>query len=141
MKIINKISLYFLFALLVACSGVKNNSNKPLYEILTIQDNGGANINFYEIISEPNEISMLIGDENLKHKIKSDDIKTSNFILLNLGEKNYGGFTITVERVEETPENIIVYTKEIKPQGMSTDVISYPYTVVKINSKKPIIIK
>ena len=136
-KVLSVVALAFL----LSCSTNKNLANKPLFEVLTVQENGGANINFYEIISEPSEIPMLIGDENLKHKIKADDIKKSNFILLNLGEKNYGGFTIIVEKVEETPENIIVYTKEVKPQGMATTVITYPYTVVKINSKKPIIIK
>lgn len=136
-----KLGLVVVLTFLWACSGSKKTVVKPIFEVLTMQDNGGANINFFEIISEPSEISMLMGDENLKNKIKREDIKTSNFVLLNLGEKSSGGYTIGIDRVEETPENIIIYTIENKPNGMVTTVMSYPYSVVKINSKKDILIK
>lgn len=136
-----KTGLLIVLIFLWACSSSKKILVKPVFEVLTMQDNGGANINFFEIISEPSEIAMLMGDENLKNKIKKEDIQTSSFVLLNLGEKNSGGYTIGVDRVEETPENIIIYTKENKPNEMVTTVMSYPYSVIKINSKKEILIK
>ncbi|MNF10763.1 hypothetical protein D3C80_2118070 [compost metagenome] len=60
-----------------------------------------------------------------------------------MGEKNTSGYSIDVEKVEETDKNIIITVKENSPakDAMTMQVISYPYTVVKIHSKKEIIIK
>lgn len=127
-----------------SCSTANTKSkNKKLYEVLTEQSDGGGNIHFFEILSEPNEIAMLQNDENLKKKITAEDVKNSNFLILNMGEKNTGGYSITVENVEETADKIIVTVKETepKPGEMVTQSITYPYCIVKINSKKEITVK
>ena len=134
----------FLVCVLISCGSTKTATDKkPLYEILTEQSNGGGNIRFFEILSEPNEIAMLQGDENLKRKIKDEDVKTSNFVILNMGEKSSGGYSISVENVEETADKIIITVKESEPEpgSMVTQAITYPYAIVKINSKKEITIK
>jgi len=140
----NKLVVGALLLLIVSC-GVKpqTGGSKSLYEVLTQQPDGGANIRFYEILTEPREISMLTNDENLKDKISSEDITNSNFIILNMGEKTSGGHSITVESVVETSDKIVVTVKENEPSagGINTTAITYPYSIVKINSKKPIEIK
>ena len=75
--------------------------------------------------------------------MQPDDINTSNFILLNMGEKTTGGYSIEVVKVEELSDKIIVTVKENAPKTGDnvTDAITNPYAVVKINSKKPIEIK
>ena len=115
----------------------------PLFEVLTQQSDGGASIRFFEILSEPNEIRMLQNDENLKNKISPNDIQNSNFIVLNMGEKTTGGYKIGVDTVMETDKNIIITVKETIPEpgGMVTQAFTNPFCVVKINSKKEIIIK
>lgn len=117
--------------------------NRPLYEILTQQSDGGGNIHFYEIVSEPKEMPMLQHDEHLRGKITADDIKTANFLILNMGEKTSGGYSITVDNVVETADKVIVTVRENEPAKatMSTTAITYPYAVVRINSKKPIVVK
>lgn len=139
-----KILCAIAIVLLVSCGTKQVSADKrQLYEILTQQENGGGNIQFYEILTEPKEIVMLQGDENLKGKIKAGDIDKANFIILNMGEKSTGGYAISVENVVETADKIIVTVKEItpKPGAMVTQAITYPYAVVRINSKKPIDIK
>lgn len=139
-----KIVFALLTVFLVSCSSsIKQTGKKPLFEVLTQQSDGGANIHFFEILSEPNEIAMLQNDDNLKHKIHSEDVQTSNFIVLNMGEKATGGYEIGVETVVETDKNIIITVKETlpEPNAMVTQVVTYPYCIVKINSKKEIIIK
>jgi len=86
---------------------------------------------------------MLQNDEHLKRKIKEDDVKNSNFVILNMGEKRSGGYSITVENVEETADKVILTVKENEPEpgAMVTQAITYPYAIVKINSKKEITIK
>lgn len=139
-KVISVLAVFVL----ISCGAKKaSDSNTVLYEILTEQSNGGGNIKFFEILTEPNEIVMLQNDPLLKDKMKHDDINNSNYVILNMGEKNTGGYSIGVEKVEETDKNIIITVKENTPakDAMVMQVVSYPYTVVKIHSKKEIIIK
>lgn len=140
-----KIISAVLVLVLVSC-GVKKNddtNSKVLYEVLTQQSDGGGNIKFFEILTEPNEIKMLENDPLLGDKMKHSGIHNSNYIILNMGEKNTGGYSIAVEKVEETDKNIIITVKENNPSAdsMQLQSITYPYTVVKINSKKEILIK
>lgn len=133
-----------LTLVLVSCSSsIKQTANKPLFEVLTQQQDGGASIRFFEILSEPNEIAMLQNDDKLKNKIHSNDIQTSNFIVLNMGEKTTAGYQIGVESAVETDKNIILTIKETvpEPNTMVSQVVTNPYCIVKINSKKEIIIK
>lgn len=139
-KVISVLAVFVL----ISCGAKKtSDSNSVLYEILTEQSSGGGNIKFFEILTEPNEIIMLQNDPLLKDKMKHNDINTSNYVILNMGEKNTGGYSIGIEKVEETDKNIIITVKENAPakDAMVMQVISYPYTVVKIHSKKEIIIK
>ncbi|RZJ67297.1 MAG: protease complex subunit PrcB family protein [Flavobacterium sp.] len=139
-----KIATAFLILFLAACSSTKKTAGTlPLYEVLTSKSDGGGNIRFYEVVSTSDEFRMLLGDENLKRKIKPDDINSANFIILNMGEKRSGGYSIDVEKVEETADKIVVTVKETKPDedSMTTQAITYPYAIVKINSKKTIEIK
>jgi hypothetical protein len=115
-----------------------------LYETLTVNNNGGANIKFYEVLTESKEIMMLLGDETLRKKIKADDIIKSSFIILNAGPTNEKLNKITIEKVIETPTQIEVYindTQKSITEDQSNDVTNRPYTIVKINSKKQIVIK
>lgn len=140
-----KTVLLILTLILVSCgaSTSKKSGANSLYEVLTEQSDGGANIRFYEILSEENEIKMLQNDEKLKDKIKINDIQTSNFIVLNMGEKTSGGYKISIESIVETDKNIVISIKETSPGSgsMVTQEITTPYSVIKINSKKEIIIK
>ena len=60
-----------------------------------------------------------------------------------MGEKTSGGYTIGIESAVETDKNIIITVKETSPEpnAMVTQAITNPFCVVKINSKKEIIIK
>jgi PrcB C-terminal len=137
-----KCLVFVIFFILFSCASTSNKgSSSKLYEVLTQQNQGGASIRFFEILSEENEIKMLLNDDNLKKKIKSSDINISNFVILNLGEKSSGGYSATIEKMEETADKIIVTVKENNPAGNVTDEMSYPYIIVKINSKKEIVFK
>lgn len=132
-----------LLTVLYSCSTTKKVVENKLYSVLVSSEYGGGNFRFYEIITETKEFKMLLGDEEIKKFVKPDDIKTSNFILVNLGEKNNGGYGVEVESVVEEVDKIVVTIKEIEPKKGSnvTMAITNPYAVIKINSKKQIEIK
>lgn len=137
-----KTPFLLLVLFLIGCSSkLKTTGTKPLYEILSTQSDGGASIRFFETLTEAKEIKMLQNDDDLKTKITTDDLNFSNFVILNMGEKTTLGYTITVDKVEETPDKIIITTRDVNPKESLTpdkDVYYYPYTIVKINSKKTI---
>ncbi len=140
-----KIIVSLVAVALVSCGATvtKSSEKSSLYEVLTQQTNGGASIRFFEILSEPNEIAMLQNDENLKNKISSNDVQTANFIVLNMGEKTSGGYSIGIDSIIETDKNIVITIKETNPEpgSMVTQAFTNPFCVVKINSKKEIIFK
>ncbi len=143
-KILFSFLILGMAVLITSCGTKKVVADKTaLFEVLTQQADGGANIKFFEILSERDEIAMLQSDPNLKNKIGADDIMLANFIILNMGEKPTGVYSITVENVVEL-DNIVVVTikeKSPDPDAMVTQAITYPYAIVKINSKKQIVIK
>ncbi len=121
-----KIVPILILALLYSCSTTKKTVENQLYSVLVSSEYGGGNFRFYEI----------------KKFIKPDDIKTANFILVNLGEKSNGGYGVEVANVVEESDKVVVTIKEIEPKkGNVTMAITNPYAVIKINSKKPIEIK
>jgi hypothetical protein len=137
--------IYIPIVLLLFSCASKNSvtTKKPLYEMLSIQNDGGATIRFYEILTEPEEIVMLLSDPNLKKKIKQDDIKKCNFLILNMGSQPKGNYKFVIENIEETDSNITITINEVKPiyDDRNLSEVFYPYSIVKINSKKPIIFK
>jgi len=145
MKSINsKLLLLILCLTIVACSTQKGSGKHPLFDTLWTSNEGGASIKFYEILTEPKEIKMLLNDPSLKKKIKEEDIEKCNFIILNMGSLPKGNYSIQVTKVVEEEKDIIVYVNESIPQPLNKeDELENvaPYTVVKINSKKNIIIK
>lgn len=134
-----KIILLGLVITIFSCSPTKViDEPKSLYKVLVSSDYGGAAFQFYEVISEQKEFNMLLGDEEIKKFVKPADIQTANFVLVNLGEKNSGGYKVDIKSVTELSDKIIVDIEEIKPDGMAIQAITNPYCVLKINSKKPI---
>lgn len=135
-----KITILCLFAsLLLSCSSVKPpEASYTSYDILYGREQDGARFQFYEIISEESEFQMLLKDPIISPYLNKEDIKTCNFILVNLGEKPSGGWTIKVEKVKVLKDKVEVIIKEIPPKGMATTVMTTPNFVLRIKSKKPI---
>jgi hypothetical protein len=60
---------------------------------------------------------MLQNDENFKNKINPNDVQTSNFLVLNMGEKSPGRvYSIGIDSVVETDKNIVITIKETSPE-------------------------
>lgn len=138
-----KLPFLILIFFVLSCGISKNKTSNPLYEILKTQNNGGASIHFFEILSEPREIKMLLNDSDLKRKIKLNDITTCNYVILNLGEKTSEGYSITIKNVEETSDKIIITVQENEPIFSAEKLVEFvtPFAVLKINSKKEIVFK
>ena len=139
-----KVVSVLVIVLLYSCASTKNTSRNVLYEVLTVNNDGGANIKFYEILTEAKEINMLLSDEGLRQKIKTGDMANSSFLILNTGPTKESYNRMKIVKVVETLNEIEIYLKDTQinldvPEV--DDTTKFPYTIVKVNSKKPIIIK
>lgn len=138
--------ILFLPLLFISCSSTSKRMTTDsdlLYEVISQQTQGGASIEFYEILTEEKEIAMLQNDEELRHKISADDLRKSTFIILNMGEKPTGGYSINIKEAIEDDSKITLIVKETSPDSrtMVTQALTYPFTVVKVNSRKKIEIR
>jgi hypothetical protein len=136
----NKVYLITLFFILIGCKSNPKNTNIKLFEILYQGENGGELINFYEVITNEKDFRKVLSEERVLNKVKKEDINKNNFLYLSLGEKNTGGYGISILGVEELSDKIIVKIEKIypKPDAFVTTAFTYPFCIVKINSKKPI---
>jgi hypothetical protein len=139
---IKKIGPILLVITLFSCSSSKSPMiSEPMYDVLFGSEYGGASFQFYEIVSDEKEFNILLTDDMIKPYVKKEDIETCNFILVNMGEKPSGGYTLEVQKVEELDNKVIVTLKEIEPKGVATTAVTKPCYVIKIKSKKPIEIR
>lgn len=136
-----KFLLIACLGILISCSSGSQKGTKPLYELLSQQADGGARISFFELLTEAKEIKMLQNDPQLNKKINEADLKGSNFVILNAGEQETLGYQYTIEQLTETQDSIFVSPKLVAPKTAlkaEKDIYYTPFTVLKINSKKPI---
>jgi hypothetical protein len=139
---IKRIAIIVFFFVFFSCSSTKPPLTSGIkYDVLTGSDYGGASFQFYEIISDETEFNILLKDDIIKPFVRKDDIKTCNFILVNMGEKQKEGYTLKVQKVEELLDKIRVTLEEIEPKENTVQVTTKPCYVIKIKSKKPIEIK
>jgi PrcB C-terminal len=139
---IKKSCIILIVFILFSCSSSKPPMiSEPMYDVLFGSDYGGASFQFYEIVSDEKEFNILLTDDMIKPYVKKEDIQTCNFILVNMGEKKSGGYTLEVQKVEELADKVIVTLKEVEPKGNATMALTKPCYVIKIKSKKPIEIK
>jgi len=139
---IKKLCAILLVIMLFSCSSSKPPMiSEPMYDVLFGSDYGGASFQFYEIVSDEKEFNILLTDDMIKPYVKKEDILTCNFILVNMGEKKSGGYTLEVQKVEELADKVIVTLKEIEPKGVAIMSVTKPCYVIKIKSKKPIEIR
>lgn len=136
-----KIIFILTLSVLSSCGSTKKKEAESLFEVIWEESYGGTKIEFYEIFTEPSEFKMFLKNPELKDKVNAKDIETSNFVILNHGERSSGGYSIGVDSVRETSNNIVIKIKKTAPQAGEnvTHAFTQPVCIVKINSKKPIV--
>lgn len=121
---------------------IENRQTKKLYSVLSESAYQGKESKSYEVIKDSESLLKLYRSVN-DEQIPRIDFSKERIVALFLGQKNSGGYAIKVEDVVEKGGKIYVSVKEIAPKSgeMATMAITNPYTFVKINSNKEIILQ
>ncbi|WP_300564579.1 protease complex subunit PrcB family protein [Flavobacterium sp.] len=143
MKKLACLSLLFLFA----CGGIpkeglQGKDVSDQFEIIYQSNFNGVSEKSYHIIqnSEDYKAFFILMKED---KVPEVDFNKSNVLVLNMGEKNSGGYNVLPEKMIDDGKKLIMTIKEISPDKdqMVTMGMTSPVCIVKINSKKEILIK
>jgi hypothetical protein len=151
MRIIN-FCFYFLLILITSCKSTEkgNTQNKSAsaevpFTVLSEGSNGGFDKDTLILIRSNDEMN-----ENWRklfsNFVELPDMPAVNFsnqmvVILNMGEKNNGGYNISVTSVVEKELQLAVYADYISPgpNCLVAEVISYPFTVIAIPQKDKLV--
>lgn len=79
---------------------------------------------------------------NPKSKPPKVDFRWNTVVAICLGEKRSGGYSIEVKGVEDTGEDLLIFTEKTTPQGGSaTMAFSQPFCIIKLKKVKNRVIK
>lgn len=142
-KVVCYLSVIFLFS----CAGknIKNaqaNSSSNSFEIIYQNSNSSIPKKSYRVIRNVEDFRAFFISMK-EEKIPNIDFSNSNVLLLNMGKKNTGGYSVVPEKIIEDNGKLIMMIKETYPKkgDMVTMAVTNPVCIVKINSKKEILIK
>jgi len=142
MKKIALLSGIFLFA----CNATsKLDSNE--FSVILQGEYGGKDEKTHELITNNNDFinaieSFSITEEELS-KLISIDFSQQNAIIVHAGQKNNGGYSITIDKIEMNGKELLVYVKESGPKKGEnvTMALTNPYCLATIPKTKKVTIK
>jgi hypothetical protein len=142
MKKIALLSGIFLFA----CNATsKLDSND--FSVILQGEYGGKDEKTHELITNNNDFinaieSFSITEEELS-KLISIDFSQQNAIIVHAGQKNNGGYSITIDKIEMNGKELLVYVKESGPKKGEnvTMALTNPYCLATIPKTKKVTIK
>lgn len=130
--------LLALFSVLVLFScGSSKTSKEVTYQALIDSSHNGKQKESFEVIDNHIELSKtykIIKDE----LVPNIDFAKARIVVLYMGQKNTGGYSIGIEEVREESNKVIVKIKKTYPEGMASMVITEPFFIAKINTTKKI---
>lgn len=104
------------------------------WEILSEGSMGGHDTESITVIKTQQELDRLYSELNLAGSTPKVDFNTKNVVALYMGQRNTGGYAITIEDVIVKGDTAIVVPKHIRPapDGMVTMAITNPYCIAAI---------
>jgi hypothetical protein len=136
----------FLVLLLMSCA--TNSKNMDInYKILYSGQNGITDEVDYILIKNNQDyieyIKKLNVEEDSYNELLDIDFSKNNICILLLGQRNTGGYSITVESLKWNKSILYIKKKEISPAKgeMVTNALTNPYCIVVIPKAKEIIVK
>lgn len=121
-----------LAATMAACSGTKSASGKQVtFEQLKQSDFGGREEKSIAMITTTEDLAKLYSEMGWD-AIPKVDFEKNNVVAIFMGQKNSGGFSISIESVTMEDGTLNIKTKETRPDGMATAVMTAPYTIAVV---------
>jgi len=134
------ITLSLLLAFFVACKTTAPTiGGVGTFEILKQETNGGREKAANVLVKSQEELNTLYTELNISD-VPTIDFTAHNVVALFMGQKNTGGFSISVGKVilEGETNTATVQIVETAPQDMATMAITQPYCIATISKSKKV---
>lgn len=146
-----KLFIIPIIALMVSCNCKKatvagenttDSAKQPLFEVLSESAYQGRETESFEVIKDAASLNALYQSVNLEN-VPKIDFKNERVVAVFLGQKNTGGYAIKVKNATEKDSKIYLEIEKSGPKSgeNATMAITNPYTIVKVNSSKEIVLK
>lgn len=101
------------------------------FEILKQEAYGGKENKTNVVIKSQQQLDTLYKELGLAAAPKVD-FEKNNVVALFMGQKNTGGYSISIKGISIENDTTIVKIKETMPEGMAATVITAPYCIAII---------
>jgi len=135
-----RITVFIVLAMLVSCTSTKSSKQQIKninFKELVNETQGGFDTAKFLVIKEKQGTLDVYNQVNKIRKpgfdIPKIDYKKQSLLALFIGVKSTGGYAISVDHIQESPNKITVYIKEQIPEGMTTMAITSPFCFVLID--------
>lgn len=135
----------FVVILFSACKGgqpVQENTPSDVpFQVLINASQSNIEEPQRRIIDNQKELESLFAEINKTRDpeipIPEIDFDKEIIAFVNLGQTSTGGYTITVENIEMTKNEVVIHTGGTSPKSGDnvTMVITTPFTIVKLNKQ------
>lgn len=135
------VSVLMLLVIMVSCNSAKNRGSQE-FSVLVSSTIGGSDKFAYAILDNNTDfaeaISNLPIEENDYESLLNINFKQHNVLILHLGQKNTGGYSIEIKNIKNVNDKVTVNYKVNKPKPgeMVTMALTNPFTVVLIPKAK-----
>lgn len=130
-----------LSSFILGCKTTNNvNNNTKLGEIIYQDNYSGTSMKSYRLIKNFEDYKSTLLVLRVKH-IPYVDFDKQNVLILNTGKIRTKGYSIQPDKMYEDKGNVILILKETLPKlDKMLYEISQPITILKINSKKELVL-
>lgn len=142
------ISLLFVVSIFIlSCNSSKKATSQSgatsAYEILYQEAYGGKEEKSYEVITSQNDFEALAKKSGMDISKHIVDFQKNTIIVLHLGTKNTGGYSIGISGIEVQGETtyVNVETSAPKPMENVTMALTQPYCIALIDKNKNIVFR
>lgn len=138
------ITFCLILVVLTGCSiKVVNNIKVDAavaFEILKQDAYGGRDEKSTVVIKSHDELVKLYKELGWTN-VPTVDFSQNNVVALFMGQKNTGGYSISVKKVTIEDNTAIINTLETKPEGMATMALTAPYCIVVIAKTDKVVVE
>lgn len=146
MKLLNILSVLFLAAMLSmqSCQSIKTI---PMEDLELLSESGYSEFNQTEQMVIKSDAALRNAYNHIltKQAVPHIDWDKKQVVLLAMGQKNTGGYSIAIDKVVKSNKEILVYYKTTGPEkgAMVTQALTAPYVLYTIDNKKdlPVLFK
>jgi hypothetical protein len=130
------ITLSLMIVLFAACkSAAPEIGGVGSFDILHQETNGGREKAVNEVIKSQEKLNALYAELSLTD-VPTIDFETNNVVALFMGQKNTGGYSISVSAVTLSEDMATVQYVQTAPQDIATMALTQPYCIAKISKSK-----